>query len=851
MGRTTLMYRDRNDLLVLQQAPGSVEGVTYEYDANGNVSRMSGALSTGDWRDYYSFGWDSEFNVLRSVTDDAVGTAGGTHDARGNLETAVTMDGRSYTFTSDERGLRQTMEIGGRVTQYGYDELGNLAQVLLPTGGTWTLGRDDYGNVNSVADPDDNTSTAVYDEMNLLESFVNGAGDGVQVTYSPASGNRAAGGMEPAAVITSIRDGRDHATLFEYDEMYRLRRISDELERSHTYTYDGVGRVQRHTLPSRHWVEYSYDAAGSLVRKELSSGETSVYTYDEVSGRLASMSNGTCTSAFTYDSDGFVKSVSTSSCGVDTTLTYQYRVSGWAQTTKEFDYGAAGYVEASTGYYVGSWLPINISAGDFGLANMTYDDGGRLASWTQSPDYSKADFGYDADGRLTSSRYREADDDLIAQLTWGYTAAGLRDAHRNEPFDDTFSYDAAGRLIAATHGHPSNEDEQYGYDRAGNRLITGMEAEYSYDAANQLLQDPEYSYTYDANGNRETRTAHIGGGVTRYEYDSENRLTQVTLPSTDRVQFAYDAMGRLAVKVDSEGAIRRYVYDRDEVFAEFDGGGSLVRRYATRDGIDMLIGLISAGTDYIVGTDSLGTVIGFLNDGVPAGSYQYQAFGKIVNEEPGVPQNERTFAGREYESESDLYAMRARFYDPNTGQFLQRDPLPHKAATAPYVYAANSPTNYRDPYGLDDDFNTQVVGFSTFFKKRVIEPLGQDLIGRAASWGATGVVDVLTEKTELISGIGSRVGSQVGTGVGIAFQLKDFIKIMIADDPAQASIDWYMDEPWNPITDEMMDAFLTMGGTMPRREPRIAPSCTSNAPRDRLIQLNLHSSRTLSQRMSQ
>lgn len=122
MGRTTLMHRDRNDLLTLKQAPGSAEGVTYHYDANGNPNRMSGPLGIEDSRDYYSFGWDSEFNVLRSVTDDAVGTAGGMHDARGNLETAVMMDGRSYTFTSDERGLRQTMEIGGRVTQYGYDE---------------------------------------------------------------------------------------------------------------------------------------------------------------------------------------------------------------------------------------------------------------------------------------------------------------------------------------------------------------------------------------------------------------------------------------------------------------------------------------------------------------------------------------------------------------------------------------------------------------------------------------------------------------------------------------------------------------------------------------------------------
>ena len=859
MGRTTLMYRDRNDLLVLQQAPGSVEGVTYEPDANGNVSRMSGPLGIGGSRDYYSFGWDPELNVLLSVADDAVGTARSTYDDRGNLLSAVMMDGRRYTFVNDARGLRESATIGGRTTQFRYDDRGNLSRVIMPTGGSWTLGRDDYGNATVVTDPDSRTGTAVFNEMNLAVSMTNGAGETVQVDYAPATGNRGSNAMAPVAVITSIRDGRGNATRFEYDEMYRIARMTDELERSHAYAYDGIGRLVLHTLPTGESVSYTYDAAGSLLRKELSSGETNEYRYDETTGRLSSMSNALSTLSYAYDSDGFVDSAGTvfAAEGITKTISYQYRSSGSYDVVQRLTYGlgAFDYTEFIKSYEVGSgWMPTYISAGDStGITlYMSYDDGGRLDGWDQSGGWSSASFEYDDDDRLLETTYFDSADDLIGTLSWGYSPAGLRATHSDVEFDDTFGYDAAGRLTSATHGHSSNDNESYSYDAASNRRVAGDEAEYVYDAANQLLQDPEHTYTYDANGNRETRTARIGGATTNYEYDSENRLIRVVLPSGDWVRFAYDPMGRLAEKQDRAGAIRRYVYDRHQVLAEFDGVGTQpVRRYVTRDGIDMLVGVISGGDHYIAGTDSLGTLIGFLDDGgAPAGAYQYQAFGKIVNEDGAVP-NERTFAGREYESVSDLYQMRARFYDPNTGQFLQRDPLPYNAATGPYVYANNSPTNYRDPYGLDDDFNTEVVGFSTFFNKRVIEPLGQELIGRAASWYATGVVDVLTENTGLISGIGSGVGSRVGTGVGIAFQFKDLIKIMIADDPTQASIDWYVNEPWNPITDEMMDAFLTMGGTMPRREPRIAPSCTSNAPRDRLIQLNLQSSRTLSQRMSQ
>jgi len=107
-----------------------------------------------------------------------------------------------------------------------------------------------------------------------------------------------------------------------------------------------------------------------------------------------------------------------------------------------------------------------------------------------------------------------------------------------------------------------------------------------------------------------------------------------------------------------------------------------------------------------------------------------------------------------------------------------------------------------------------------------------------------GAVDAVADNIGLMSGIGSSAGSTAGTLVGVAFQFKDFIKILTADDPTQASIDWYLDLPMNPVDQEMMNAFLTMGGTMPRREPRIAPACTSNAPRELLVQIPLRGSRT-------
>ena len=47
---------------------------------------------------------------------------------------------------------------------------------------------------------------------------------------------------------------------------------------------------------------------------------------------------------------------------------------------------------------------------------------------------------------------------------------------------------------------------------------------------------------------------------------------------------------------------------------------------------------------------------------------------------------------------SELYFLRARYYDPETGRFLGQDPA---RAGHPYAYVGNNPLIYSDPYGLD------------------------------------------------------------------------------------------------------------------------------------------------------
>jgi len=96
-----------------------------------------------------------------------------------------------------------------------------------------------------------------------------------------------------------------------------------------------------------------------------------------------------------------------------------------------------------------------------------------------------------------------------------------------------------------------------------------------------------------------------------------------------------------------------------------------------------------------------------------AEQYVYDSFGNLyVYDGLGnpLPQtgigNYFTYIGREYDYESDLYYLRARYYSPEQGRFLSRDPLDDSETLvlpfrlSLYTYARNNPVRFKDPLGL-------------------------------------------------------------------------------------------------------------------------------------------------------
>jgi RHS repeat-associated protein len=57
-------------------------------------------------------------------------------------------------------------------------------------------------------------------------------------------------------------------------------------------------------------------------------------------------------------------------------------------------------------------------------------------------------------------------------------------------------------------------------------------------------------------------------------------------------------------------------------------------------------------------------------------------------------------SGREWDSETGLYYLHARYQDPKVGRFISEDPIGFQGSFNFYAYVANNPATWTDPLGL-------------------------------------------------------------------------------------------------------------------------------------------------------
>ena len=489
-------------------ANGASRSTTYLYSSDSiRVSNVYGSY----YLDFIAYSYDAygRIHTTRDYTDNFV-----THqyDDFGRPQQATTTTGRDATLsfrwedpTAEPQNIRYSIVksgIDGSINKSWYDKLGReRAHGVTGFDGTWIYINKNYnlkGQIDSISDPYYPTETVlwnsfIYDDYGRRISLTRPSGRLSTWTYN-------------ANTVTENTDNKTYSKTYSTDGT--VASASDP-GGTLSYTYYPDGNVKTITAPGSLITSLQYDIAGNQTQ-------------------LVDPSAGTINSTF----DGFRQ------------LTYQENSLG--QTT-QFIYHSDGRlnqkIQSLEGTTTYNYYPT------MELANVV------------SPGNIKRRFIFDIYGRVTSIIDSiPGSSNLVTSLTFD-TKGRVRTITHPSGIVETKNYNSYGYLSSIDAGGKTrwttstmNSRQQITGGIYGGNLNTSREFDdYGYLKSMVTGTIQDYSYNFDpVSGNLNSRQNKKYSGLTEdFTYDNLNRLDNVSMGGTLKLDMAYQSNnGGIATKTD-------------------------------------------------------------------------------------------------------------------------------------------------------------------------------------------------------------------------------------------------------------------------------------------------------------
>ncbi|MGE5417705.1 MAG: RHS repeat-associated core domain-containing protein [Acidobacteriota bacterium] len=607
------------------------------------------------------FARDAEGNVY-TYEYDAFNRPLGAYDPDGNCYGADYLDGarQKVTFFNPVGTGERQHEL-----ETTFDQLGNLkTKKDVKSGITESFAPDYVGNVTQYTDPKGNVFNYGYDKLNRLTSIKD------PVNVKPINYDYTIlGNLKTVTIADNVYSW---TTTKNYDEMGRLISSVDPANFTYSFYPNSVGQVESSTDPNGAIFASLFDEQGRI--KSTTATKT---------GQSSTMSYG-------YGQNPFGPSSITFN---GTTITYQYNGLGQVEgvTLSGNATGSVNYLYDKLGRTTSVQVP--------GFTTGYHYDGIKLDQVSMNGDAKKAEYKYLPDGRVQYVTYPALSGGSVLKTEFVYYDSSEPD-----------QMDRVKKVINWKNSAIMSE-YQYHYDKNGNidkvTDITGTTS-YTYDALNRIktISRPggdNIVYEYDARGNRQIKTGDIpnfDASPVDATFNIWNQLTQVK-KGTATLDFQYSPDGLRTKKSGPNGTITYTYNSAGKVISAVYGGNT----YNYVWGPDRLLAMkdVTANKMYYYVHNGHGDVVQIMDEaGTVVNQYQYDEWGNIVSQTETVF-NEFKYAGEIYDTESGLYYLRARYYDPSVGRFISKDSyegqIDNPASLNAFTYCENSPMMGVDPSG--------------------------------------------------------------------------------------------------------------------------------------------------------
>ena len=681
-GVTRYLY-DRNDRLRKEISPYGYEpesddgaGVSYTYDSRGNRLRTTNAL--GEVVQELSYNLQNQPVIQK--------------DAFGNrTELSYELDGKI-------KDVRRSGNHQRTLQQYEYNARGQITGVVDGNRNPISYDVDSWGRITGIG-------------------FADGVKEGYEYT--------------PAGQVSRTIDGNGNAVQYRYNSLGKVSERTDQLGFTETFRYDEEGNLSLHIDRDGRQLQracnvfgqpvyekasdaegkhtnistWHYDSLGRVTRA-VCDGKSYEYIYDAHGNLKEKRSNGKRLVSYTHDRAGQITEIRDPE-GVCTR--YEYDILG--RRSRIFNDDG---LEVRYGYDALNRIR-HIRYGNGVETAYTYDGDGNIRTLeTKAGENVLLSFAYRYDGNGN----RTAKTGMQAGVTLGGVTSEITTG--NNALDLSYAYDVRGQLLEERRNGAS---VCYAYDKAGNRIRkTDVQGEirYLYNEKNQLVEEESPAdrkqFSYDRQGGIiEEKNA---AGIRRFSYNSRHQQTRVETETGNVQENRYDAEG-LRFELLENGRRTSFVYHDGELLQE-EGREEQGTSYHLGAGMEAF--RRGQELSYYHRDEQLSTTFITGGHGDVLNSYQYDAFGIPLDTTEQL-NNRIRYTGQQYDDVTGQYYLRARYYNPVAGRFMQEDVYQGDGLNL-YAYCGNNPVVYYDPSGYASTLDpweyidpSNLVGLSASQKK--------------------------------------------------------------------------------------------------------------------------------------